>query len=231
MQPEKSAPRLRTSHIPPQSLLSTDDRPSDQIRKIDNNGRYQRYDNITIVMPTSTQRLQLVYQSAFDTIRKYPHIITALPVSSYHVTLWSIMSRREYSTVDEYNADVTALHPLFERFKYLLSREDGFITFSVRLIRGAHRTAVALALEPKTAADARKLEKLNSSANRTFGNLFRRQRVYHMTMGYYVPNVADEEEKRLEMIKTLNETFADIDIVVEMPRLCAVTSMEAFPPV
>ena len=114
--------------IPLEKLLSDNPTPPSSIQKIDASGQYQRYDDITTVMPTKTE-LSPAYQRAYNFMHDHhSDIMTPTPVSSYHVTLQTVIGLVHQPSLAQFNAIVTANHRRLERLKYYFSQQTGVLT-------------------------------------------------------------------------------------------------------
>ena len=155
-------------------FLSDDDTKWKSVRKIDESGAYRRYDDITTVMKART-RADPVYRIAHTKLYSYADLVSPLPVSSYHVTLVEVIGLKHSRSREAYNANITANMYRLEQLQYqfLLEREP--ITFRVNHTTqgeadGHFKSAITLRLDPDTAQDASRLQRLLTMAKGILGD-------------------------------------------------------------
>ena len=209
------------------------------MHKISSQGRYLRYEGLTIIMPVQTL-LSPTFHQAHDLIEQWraTAALAALPVSSYHVTLSGLLNRREKPSLDGYNEAVDVLRARLQRVKWLLSQEDpaASLTFVAKDARKG-RTAVSMTLVPKTPADAARLEYLNALIARTLGDFYDFQPRSHMSVGYHVvdhPTNASIDTRQAfrvqPLLPALEKIFHAVDISVALPQICFFANMTVFTP-
>ena len=219
-------------------FLSNDSRPYTDIRKIDEAGVYQRFDDITTVMKVRTE-LDTAYQATYDLLTNYSQLISPLPVSSYHVTLVEVMGLKSKRSLAAYNGNVTANLYRLEQLQYEFAQQTEPITFHINHITyGAsdkHKSAIILLLDADTAEDASRLQRLLTMARAVLGDeLWREPMQSHMTLGYKVPK-QDKEAMMCPcfqpIVDEIGEMYREVKIVCDPPILSSIHDMTAFPPV
>ena len=223
--------------IPLQLLLSDYDVNTTRIHKIDAAGVYQRWDDITTVMPVYTQ-LSDAYERAYELMRAhYSHLLTPTPVSSYHVTLTSVIGLHFQPLLATYNSLIAANQRRIERLKHFFAQQSGNMTFVVNASTSFPLTApypTTVRLSPKTPDDQARWEFLNITALSILGELHVDNIPPHLGLGYKRRGLLYNDEvhgELRELMRGLRSIYEGAEVVVDMPRLCVITSMTDFPPV
>ena len=90
-------------------------------------------------------------------------------------------------------------------------------------------------LTPKTARDQARFDELKSTALQILGDMYVEAIPPHMGLGYRIPGrITKKDGKRqqlTELMIGLREIFDGVEVVVDMPILCVIRNMTAFPPV
>lgn len=225
--------------LPLDKLLSDYDQPPQLISKIDSDGRYLRWDDITTVMPVRTH-LSPAYERGYELMRdKFGHFFTPTPVSSYHVTLTSVIALHFQPSVERYNALITANLRRLERLQLFFAQQTGIITFVVAnhsfplLVGGGYSTTVRLS--PKTAEDRARLTHLNATALEILGDMHVDNIAPHMGLGYkrlgWKPRSDEDVQQLVELMKELRSMYEGVEVVVDMPILCSIHNMTDFSPI
>ena len=220
--------------IPLDRLLSNDSRPPEEIVKIDSSGRYQRFDDVTTIMKVQTQ-LSPAYEAAHELlVRDFSRILSPTPVSSYHVTLHEVIGLKRRGSLAYYNGNLTLHLPRLERLLYQFSQQTGTVTFRIREVSHSipGGSAIVVILDPKTEADAVKLQDLMELAQSTLGEgMYVPWLAWHMSVGYKVPGVVPRtSEEFVAVLKGLQEILEGVDVVCDMPILSVVHDMWTFDP-
>ena len=222
--------------IPLERLLSDNSTPPKQLSKIDPAGQYQRWDGITTVMPAKTE-LSSAYERAYRLILdNYSDIMTPTPVSSYHVTLQTVINLSAQPSLAEYNRIVTANQRRLERLKYYFAQQTGTIAFVVNNSSFPLVTySPTVRLTPATAADQARYEELQSTALDILGHMHVDGIPPHLGLGYKLPGWKNKQKQQKERLRALMMGLRDIwdgvVVVVDMPVLSVIFNMTAFPPV
>ena len=216
--------------ISAESLLSIDERPGAQIVKLDEQGRWKLFEGVSVVMPLRTER-HSAFRHLFTRVKSnYTALLTANPLSSYHVTLCTVLLRRDMSQ-SRYNELVIANKPRLERLKARLAEETQSVTFNFSGVWW-NPAGISVDLQPASEEDAAVLHRYESIAAESLGPLYQRMERYHMGFSYIVQARANDSEGALtELVNGLPSLFREVEFVATVPQLVAFSTMLRFYPV
>ena len=219
-----------TYSIAIESLLSVDERPGSDIVKLDELGRWQLFEGLSVVLPVLTERYPAFSQLFNRVATDYHTLLSGNPLSSYHVTLCSIVLRRDMSR-SAYNELVSRSRPSLERLKARLAEETRPVIFNFSGVWW-NPAGISIDLQPATDADYTTLRHYESLAADCLGALYVRMDRYHMGFSYIVQERANDSSPELtELVTGLHTLFAGVEFVAAVPQLVAFSTMLRFNPV
>ena len=208
-------------------LLSIDERPGAEIRKLDEQGRWELFEGLSVVMPVRTER-HSAFRQLFNRVHiDYSMLLTANPFSSYHVTLCTIVLRRDMSQ-SMYNKLVADMKPQLERLKARLAGETQSVTFNFSGVWW-NPAGISIDLQPASEANSATLRYYEAIAADSLGALYVPMQRYHMGWSYIVQSHANGSEVELaELVSSLPGLFAEVAFVATVPQLVTFSTMLRF---
>ena len=215
-----------------QSILSVDERPGSEIVKLDEQGRWELFEGISVIMTVHTQ-LDPAFRRLFDRVRRdHSALLTGNPYSSYHVTLCTLFLRRDWNQ-SEYNRLVTTERLRMEQLKGFLAAETKPVTFHLSGVWW-NTAGLSIDLQTSTAADNATLQHYEAVVAGILGPLYVRMERYHMGFSYIVHSrvrVNGSEEELSELVASLPHHFKGVSFVAAPPRIVSFSTMLRFNPV
>jgi hypothetical protein len=202
------------------SLLSSDNRRSNDIKKINEKGEYLLFEGLTVVMPLQTD-LSAMYEELQTIVPKEVHAL--LPKESYHVTVTGIRCRFHFKTCEKYNEFLEQNIMAFERLKK--SFEHGSGNFMLEHEVGTDMSQITAHLKPADTASAQYLDTMAAHCEKHLGKFYRKSRS-HLSLAYKIPSSKDLTLSECTNIAaTLNKHLQGTVLTFGEPTICKFSNM------